>query len=566
MADARGGRGQARGGRGGGDRGGRGGRGGSFSGGRGGDRGGRRGGSRGDGGGFRGDRGGRGGRGGSFGGGGSDRGGFGGDGGGRVGGFGRGGRGDGGRGRGARGGFAPRRDAFEGETYTFYGQGSAIPQPDTDVTNLENAIIERHRSADQTLVKKMGSMKLTDSTVSHMPRRPAYGTKGRQIIVWANYFRMTIKPSVLYRYNLEVRKGENAEEPADDPKGRRKGKAQGGGGGAGGGNEPPTSVPKRKLKIILQHALAELQRLEPKAVLATEFKSQLVSLNRLQLAKNPIVVKFKNESATREELYNVKIVSETEALLAAMAQYLRDMVDPSDPNDAHFPHFETSVNALDVVLSHSPHANDEVAAVVLHTCSSLWNLSGVKFAKVGLKITNWNWSVQQFVQFLNGSGVAINIQAPNTPYEIVVRCGIAIEDIRRAFAAIADHTTKAKGGTKGFFLLIILPKQNTTLYSAVKSLANVQFSFHSVCSVESTFLKNSPQTFANISLKWNLNNSSNNHAVKDTINIVTSGKAMIVRYNVMHPTNMPDDRSAALSLIGIVASVDKDLRQWPAVA
>ncbi|KAJ0348669.1 hypothetical protein COL154_013722 [Colletotrichum chrysophilum] len=747
--------------------------------------------------------------------------------------------------------------------------GSATPQPDTDVTNLENAIIERHRSADQTLVKKMGSMKLTDSTVSHMPRRPAYGTKGKQIIVWANYFRMAIKPLVLYRYNLEVRKGENAEEPADDPKGRRKGKAQGGGGGAGGGNGPPTSVPKRKLKIILQHALAELQRLEPKAVLATEFKSQLVSFNRLKLAKNPIIVKFKNESATREELYNVKIVGETEAPLAAMAQYLRDMVDSSDLDDAHFPHFETSVNALDVVLGHSPRANDEVAAVgkgrffpcgpgatsaplgqkaplaairgffqsvrlatgrtllnvnvthgvfktdvlvsdlcrwsgvnvfgtgninahqtahtrlrglskflaktrvtvqfrtaegkevtakkaihslactrdltrpplgstvlfsegfvyggpqevrfqlnpaegqtkvlgskrpglysvaeywewkygqapdktlplvnlgtpskpmffpaerctiiagqavrsklsgdettamlnfacrspfanalslerdsaaalgldepilkdfgitvdkrlltviarelpppvvtyandkVLHTRSGAWNLSGVKFARAGPKITNWNWvrimegptprtptkevaqSVQQFVQFLNGSGVAIDIQAPNTPHEIVVRRGTATEDIRRAFAAIAEHTTKAKGGTKGFFLLVILPRQDTTLYGAVKSLADVQFGFHSVCSVESTFLKNSPQTFANIGLKWNLKNGGNNHAVKDTIDIVTSGKTMIVGYDVTHPTNMPDDRSAAPSLVGMVASVDKDLGQWPAVA
>ncbi|KAK1451087.1 piwi domain-containing protein [Colletotrichum cuscutae] len=161
MADARhGGRGQSRGGRGrsDGERGGRGGRG-SFSGGRGGDR----------------ER-----RGGSFAGGGS------GD---------RGHRG----GRGGRGGFVPRRDAFESEPCTFYGQGSVIPQPDIEITALEDSLIKSYQSKDQVLVKKMGVLKLTDSTVSLMPRRPAYGTKGKQVIVWANYFRVSIEPAVLYR-------------------------------------------------------------------------------------------------------------------------------------------------------------------------------------------------------------------------------------------------------------------------------------------------------------------------------------------------------------------------------
>ncbi|KAF4486867.1 Protein argonaute 5 [Colletotrichum fructicola Nara gc5] len=856
MADARGGRGQARGGRGGGDRGGDRGRGGggrgSFPRGGGDDPGGHGGGS-----GFRGDRGGRGG---SFGGGGSDHRGRGGN---------FGGGGDRGRGRGARGGFAPRRDAFEDEAHTFYGQGSVIPQPDADVTNLEDATVKNHQSRDKTLVKKMGSMKLTDSTVSFMPCRPAFGTKGKQIVVWTNYFRLLIKPVVLYRYNLEVRKGEIADAPADEPKGKRKGKAQAGGGGGGGSNGPLTSVPKRKLKIILQHALAELRRLEPNAVLATEFKSQLVSLNKLQLAKNPIVVRFKNENATREELFNVKIVGETEAPLAAMAQYLRDMVDPSDPDDAHFPRFETSVDALNVVLGHSPRANDEVAAVgkgrffpygpgassarlgqqgpltairgffqsvrlatgrallnvnvthgvfktdvlvsdlcrwsgvnvfgtgninaqdtvhmrlrglskflaktrvtvqfrtadgkdvtakkaihglacsrdltrppagstvffsegfvyggpqevrfqldpaegqtkvlgnkrpglysvaeywrwkygqapdktlplvnlgtpskpmffpaerctitagqavrsklsgdettamldfacrspfanavsierdsaaalgldeptlkdfgitidkrlltviarelpprvvtyadqkPLHPRSGSWNLGGVKFVKPGPKITNWNWvritegpnprvstevveeSVKQFVKFLNESGVAIDTQAPKIRRQIIIGRGTATEDIRRAFAALADDTTKAKGTTKGFFLLVILPKQDTTLYGAVKSLADVHFGFHTICSVERKFLQNNTQIFANIGLKWNLKNGGNNHLVKDTIDIVASGKAMIVGYDVTHPTNMSNDRSTAPSLVGMVASVDRDLGQWPAVA
>ncbi|KAK1657768.1 ribonuclease H-like domain-containing protein, partial [Colletotrichum godetiae] len=71
---------------------------------------------------------------------------------------------------------------------------------------------------------------------------------------------------------------------------------------------------------------------------------------------------------------------------------------------------------------------------------------------------------------------------------------------------------------------------------------------------------------ANIGLKWNLKNGGTNHVVKDTIDIITSGKAMVVGYDVTHPTNMSNDKSAAPSLVGMVASVDKDLGQWPAIA
>ncbi|KAK0371987.1 RNA interference and gene silencing protein, partial [Colletotrichum limetticola] len=205
------------------------------------------------------------------------------------------------------------------------------------------------------------------------------------------------------------------------------------------------------------------------------------------------------------------------------------------------------------------YANDKV----LHTRSGSWNLSGPNPRVSADEVAQ---SVREFVEFLNESGVAIDTQAPNTAHQITVGRGTATEDIRRAFAAIADYTTKTKGTTKGFFLLVILPRQHTTLYGAVKSLADVQFGFHTICSVERKFLQNNTQIFANIGLKWNLKNGGNNHAVKDTIDIVTSGKVMIVGYDVTHPTNMPDDRSAAPSLVGMVASVDKDLGQWPAVA
>ncbi|KAF6840259.1 RNA interference and gene silencing protein [Colletotrichum plurivorum] len=829
-------------GRGGGDRGG-----GSFRGDRGGGGGGFRG-DRGGGGGFRGDRGG----------------GYGGDRGGRGGGFGgdRGGRGGGDRGRGGgvfRGGRGGARPIpFAGES-AFFGQNSQIPQPDNAITQLEDKIVKDHQVKDVALVKKMSAMTISGAdSGALMPRRPAYGTKGKHVLLWANYFRLAVRAKVIYRYNIEVRKGDKEEAEESDPKG--KGKERGDG--------PAALIPLRKLKAIVKLALAELQKQEPNAFLATEFKSQLISTLKLNLAKNPFVVNFVPELSTREEPYSVKIVGETEVPLEAMAKYLQTMVDTSDPDESHFPRFETSLDALGVVLGFTSRQNESVTAIgkgrffpwgrdgvseplgfqnklsairgyfqsvrlgtgrvllnvnvvhgvfktpvlvsdlcrwagvnvfgtgnpaavasanaklrslskflartrvtfqfkdsknnlittkkimiglagkkeindpgtsfardfawggprevsfrmkpeegkntvmgnkppgsytvaqywtwkygaqpdptmplvnigtparprlvpaeectivagqavrskltgeetsmmldfacrspfanavsltsdsirslgleepildkfgltvdkklltvngrellappvtyanakTLQTRGGSWNMNGVKVAKPGPRITSWNWVriiegsyqprvttdqvsdlVRQFVNFLNTSGIPIDTQVPNTPHEIKVARDNPDTAITQTFAAIDRWVKGQHGSSKNFFMLVVLPRQDTQLYGAVKTLADTVFGFHTVCTVEKTFLKNSPQTFANIGLKWNLKNGGVNQMVKDSIDIIQGGKTMVVGYDVTHPTNMPLDKNQNLppSLVGLVASVDKDMGQWPAVA
>ncbi|KAL2881873.1 hypothetical protein SGCOL_002609 [Colletotrichum sp. CLE4] len=874
MADSgRGSRGGGRGGRGG-DRGGRGGGrgGGEFQ-----PRGG------GDGGGFRSDRGGgrggfRGDRGGRGGGSGGDRGGrgggFRGDRGGR-GGFDRGGRGGGGRG--GYGGFE-RRDPFEGEAQ-FFGQNKPIPQPDGSTTELENRIVKSHQAKDTDLVKKMSSMKLIEAnSAALMPRRPAYGTKGNKVLLWVNYFRLTVNPDVVWRYNLEVRKGESKDkEPSKEkestPQGKGKGKgkekSQPGGGGSGGsggsggggggdGDGAPASIPARKLKIILQAALEELKNLEPGAVLATEFKSQLVSLKKLKLAVNPIKVIFTQENSDRSESYLVKIVGETEAPLKEMKEYLKTMIDRSDPDESKFPRFATSVDALGVILGHTARKNDQVTAIgngrffpwgqgsssqqlgrqdpltairgyfqsvklgtgamllnvnVTHgvfkmpvsvrdlclwsqvdvfqrspadvsrviirlralskflartrveikfkdakgkeitrkktilglayrsdirsndvrfadswhfggprqvsfrmaaaqgqntvmnnrppgmytveqywtwkygkapdltlplvnlgtrekptffpaekctiitgqavraklngqettemlnfacrspfsnaisltvdSCQALgldsevvkdfglkvdknlltvngrelmtpliayanknitasrgsWNMVNVKFAKIGPNIPKWTWVrikdnysrtptsdvariVGNFVQFIKTSGMSIS-DTPLPLKDEEREIGDNPNAIARKFGWLDERLSHV---TKGVFLLVVLPRQDTALYSKIKTLADTEYGFHTVCVVEKTFMKDNAQTYANVGLKWNLKNGGVNHIVRDPIDIVNQGKTMIVGYDVTHPTNMPNDKNAAPSLVGLVASVDKDMGQWPGVA
>ncbi|KAF2874318.1 Piwi domain-containing protein [Massariosphaeria phaeospora] len=140
---------------------------------------------RGDGGGFRGDGGGfRGGRGGS------DRGGD-------SGGF-RGGRGGfdrGGGGGGFRGG--------HGGLSRIYGDGK-FPPPDAQVTKIENET-----------VKDLSAAFAGTSLEAQLPRRPGYGTNGRPIVLWANYFdlKSTGKDTVLYRYSVTVQGATELPKP-----------------------------------------------------------------------------------------------------------------------------------------------------------------------------------------------------------------------------------------------------------------------------------------------------------------------------------------------------------------
>ncbi|CAO2655718.1 Nn.00g045210.m01.CDS01 [Neocucurbitaria sp. VM-36] len=126
--------------------------------------------------------------------GGGDRGNFGG-GRGRGGGGGYEGGGDRGRGGfrggGGGGGFRGGRGGFEGPKV--FGNGS-FPQPDTEVTKLENAMVK----GDLSTALAASSLDI------QLPARPGYGTAGKAIVLYTNYFELKgIKPdTTIYRYSV----------------------------------------------------------------------------------------------------------------------------------------------------------------------------------------------------------------------------------------------------------------------------------------------------------------------------------------------------------------------------
>lgn len=114
------------------------------------------------------------------------------------------------------------------------------------------------------------------------------------------------------------------------------------------------------------------------------------------------------------------------------------------------------------------------------------------------------------------------------------------------------------------FLVVVLPDKNPELYRHIKRLGDIRYGIPTVCvqALEGKFLKGSIQYFANVALKVNLKLGGTNQ-VAGQHPIVHEDKTMIVGIDVTHPS--PGSAANAPSVAGMVANVNKQLGQWPAV-
>ncbi|KAI1416524.1 Piwi-domain-containing protein [Hypoxylon sp. FL1857] len=334
MADR--GRGRGRGGDRGGGRGGRGGRGGGD-----------RGGSAtfsgiGPGGDFRGGRGGGDYRGGGRGGG-DYRGG---GGGGRGRGDFRGGRGGGG----GRGGFGGPKFAGEDEVF----RPNAAPRPDPAITQLEDKIL-----SDLGMASKMSALKISSgkgskaSTSERLPCRPAFGNRGTEVTLWANYFALGVKTPSLYKYSLKatLKKKDKDTDTAQTPK---KGKKGGKGGKDGKDQKEAKGM---KLRAVIKSALDQISNGIP---CATEFKAQVISTAPLPLPEDGIVsVSYTEEG--KDDTYEVKFDPAPDLNMDALRTYIRSMQNPT--GDTKFPRFANEIDAISIITGFQARSSDQVGSL-----------------------------------------------------------------------------------------------------------------------------------------------------------------------------------------------------------
>ncbi|KAF4504776.1 hypothetical protein G6O67_008184 [Ophiocordyceps sinensis] len=267
----------------------------------------------------------------------------------------RGGRGDGGDRGGRGGGFRGGRGGRPRDTTTelAYSVGGSSPQPDAAVTNLEDRLIKGQVSSADGLASQMAKADIRGAALQArstdvFPLRPAFGTNGQAVTLWANYFNVNLKPTVLYKYTFEFAQV-GTESSSDTPSKPSKPQSK--------------EVKGRKLYFAVRELLSTLKAADKSLVLATEFKSQLVSLQKLKLAENPVRFRLPVESsADKWDVIDATIHGPTEAPLDALLKYVATMNE--GPDEGIFPKHPDVIDALNVVLGHGPRSKlHDISAV-----------------------------------------------------------------------------------------------------------------------------------------------------------------------------------------------------------
>ncbi|KAM5451878.1 hypothetical protein MaudCBS49596_003706 [Microsporum audouinii] len=248
----------------------------------------------------------------------------GGDRGDRGGGRGRGGGGrgggdsyDGGRGRGFSGGRGGRGGGGRGRggPPSIYGEGRPVPPPDPDVQKAEDEYIKVRRGLN------LDSLKISQA----FPLRPAYGTRGTPVVLWANYFPLVAKKDItLFRYKVEV--------------------------GVEGRAAPGYKKLKRIFELLLEEHFPDF-----KGKIATDFKATLVSTVSLDLASESLEVVYRDDLDEVPQpnafTYKLRIIEIPPLSLDQLTNFLA-----SSGADAFGQSKDEYLQALNIIIGHFPKA------------------------------------------------------------------------------------------------------------------------------------------------------------------------------------------------------------------
>jgi len=167
------------------------------------------------------------------------------------------------------------------------------------------------------------------------------------VVLWANYFEMKFKEKEFFRYVVTVKRVLSEEKAAEIK--RRMARRDG----------DPTKVVGRTLREVIRTALAQLS---PRPI-ATEYKSQVISLSPLELPESG-VVRVQTSHPNGPWTCDVNFGTPAPISIQSLESFLENMVDPSDITDQVFPKFADNVDALNVIVGHAPRSVPDRTAVV----------------------------------------------------------------------------------------------------------------------------------------------------------------------------------------------------------
>jgi eukaryotic translation initiation factor 2C len=202
---------------------------------------------------------------------------------------------------------------------TFRQRNGVFPPANVNVTRVEDEFMGKK----STVTSSMGSLSVAET----FPPRPAYGTQGRQTVLWANYFDMVpSKDLVLHRYHVGV---------TPEAKGR-------------------------KLRRIFQLLLED-----PRLIgTVTDFKAHLI--NRAHMPDVEVEVQYRAELEDTPmeggRTYKIKITKTGTLAIGDLLNLLRS-AQAQNP-DLASERTQQLVQGLNILLGHSPQSKpDQIATI-----------------------------------------------------------------------------------------------------------------------------------------------------------------------------------------------------------
>lgn len=144
-----------------------------------------------------------------------------------------------------------------------------------------------------------------------------------------------------------------------------------------------------------------------------------------------------------------------------------------------------------------------------------------------------------------------------------LRAVITPETVESAIDGAFHRFTSSPGRSPPTLVLVIMPSVDSAIYNRVKYACDVKEGLINICVTASKFANANYRYLTNVALKFNLKLGGINQSLETSqLGIIAESKTMVVGIDVTHPS--PGSSSTAPSVVGIVASVDKWLGQWPA--
>jgi len=191
--------------------------------------------------------------------------------------------------------------------------------------NIENAYMKASTAGG--VQQAMARMTLNNA---QFPARPGHGTQGKKIVVYANYFKISVPSKIsLTRYNVEVQ----------------------------------PEVKGNKLGRVFQ-LLLEQPEFVGSGGLASDMRSMIVARNPLNIPDGytvqiPYLAEGQDEPLPRAVTYTVRVITPLTFSISDLASFLCSV----DPNGPPFSQKAEAIQVLNVLFGHYPQAHNGIVSI-----------------------------------------------------------------------------------------------------------------------------------------------------------------------------------------------------------